>query len=87
MNRIICEKTMFNILFYRKHKTQYNLKIEYPYNNLYKKNTFEWIVHQSKVIDEMGFDNWYKNTKGPLGVPKYIPVRTNPFIYKLEVFK
>ena len=50
------------------------------------------LVDPSFYIGQLGelteeFDNWYKNTKGPLGVPKYIPVRTNPFIYKLEVFK
>ena len=87
MKRIICEKTIFNILFYRKHQTHYNLKLDYPYNTLYRKNTFEWIVSQSNVIDKMGFDNWYKNTKGPLGVPKDIPIRTNPFVYKLKIFK
>ena len=87
MKRIICEKTLFNILFYRKHKKQFNLKLEYPNNTLYKKNTSEWIVGQSNLIDKMGFDNWYKNTEGPLGVPKDIPIRNNPFFYKLEEFK
>ena len=87
MKRIICEKTLFNILFYRKHKKQYNLNLEYPYNNLYRKNTFNWIKQQSHLIDKKGFDNWYRNTNGPLGIPKDIPVRNNPFYYKLEVFK
>lgn len=87
MKRIICEKTLFNILFYRKHKKQFNLKLEYPNNTLYKKNTSEWIVGQSNLIDKMGFDNWYKTTKGPLGIPNDIPVRNNPFYYKLEEFK
>jgi len=87
MKRIICEKTLFNILFYRKHHKQYNLKLENINNTLHQKTTFDWIVNQSNLIDNMGLDNWYKNTKGPLGIPNDIPVQTNPFYYKLETFK
>ncbi len=87
MKRIICEKTLFNVLFYRKHHKQFNLNVENTFNTIHKKNTYEWIVGQSNLIDKMGFENWYKNTNGPTGVPKDIPVRTNPFYYKLETFK
>jgi len=79
MNRIVCEKTLFNILYYRHHNKLYKYSYEYPYNNLYRKSTLNWIVHQSDLINKMGFDNWYKNSDGPLGIPNDLSLRIKSF--------
>jgi hypothetical protein len=77
MNKIICEKSILNILFYRKHKVLTQNIVEY------KNTKYEWIKNQSQQIDKMGFDNWYNNTTGPMGPPIELKDRKNPIYYKI----
>ena len=78
MSKKICEKTVFNILLYRKHQpifTRMDTEIvkEYDANVC----TLNWVKEQSKLIDTMGFDNWFRKTGGPSGVPAHmkLPVK------------
>ena len=80
MSKKICEKSLFNILFYRKHKAFFieneksyrNMYINrhinsYGYYSHYDKSLYNWIDKQSNEIDSMGLKNWINNTDGPLG--------------------
>mgnify|MGYP007107009587 CR=1 FL=1 len=77
MSRKICEKSIFDVLLYRKHK------LYQQYSSKYSDTTFGWIHNQSKKIEKKGFDHWYNNTDGPLGPPSDLPIRKNPIFYKL----
>ena len=93
MNKTICEKSLFNILFYRMHKSSFdrfslrNKKIckEFKLNNNNdKENSFEWIKLQSNYIDKHGLEHWIKNSDSVTGLPKHINIRSSPFSYNIN---
>jgi hypothetical protein len=90
MNKKICEKSLFNILFYRKHKAFFKGNEKsymnmYINNSYYDKSLYNWIDKQSTEIDSMGFKNWMNNTDGPLG-PSNILYKTHyPYYYTIHI--
>ena len=83
MSKNICEKSLFNILLYRKHKFQINSKTN---NNMCKNTTLDWVKKQSNTIDEIGFNKWYNNTNGRYGPPSHLKIRKNPLYYDVTFF-
>ena len=88
MCKKLCEKTLFHVLFYRKHKVSFDnfsrrhaaMKI----NNISHDNTFTWIQSQSDYIDEKGLDHWIQHADGAKGLPSHLSLRTNPFTYTIN---
>jgi len=69
----ICEKSLFDILFYRRNALVMSQHIknggEIPH---YPKQYFKWVQNQSSRINTIGINNWFYKTDGPCGPPKHI---------------
>ena len=85
MPKKICEKSIFNVLFYRKHKIVMH-KYEEKYKDMpkFENSTLRWVRYQAQQVDNIGFDNWYTKTDGPFGPPEYVKKNEIPFLYKFE---
>jgi|TARA_B110000879_G_scaffold202019_1_gene277832 hypothetical protein len=89
MSKKICEKSLFNILFYRKHKAFFTGNEKsymniYINNSHYDKSLYNWIDKQSNEIDSMGFKNWVNNTDGPLGPSNFLYKAHYPYYYTIH---
>jgi hypothetical protein len=65
MSRKICEKTIYNVLFFR-HNTKLINRMLLDYGCIpgYTEKTLNW--------EKLGFDDWYNNTDGPLGMEQEV---------------
>ena len=69
--RPICEASLSWILNYRripKSKTIDQVQNEDGHSG----GSWGWTTSQSKLIDQMGWDRWFNQTKGPLGYGTYL---------------
>jgi hypothetical protein len=64
--RCICEKSLEWILHFRKSSRVYRKHEDYLWTGDYTKQSWNWIVEESRKIDNIGWDNWWL-TNGPEG--------------------
>lgn len=70
MAKKICEKAIFNVLFYRNYKMIFSHSGWHSMNEIgHPISKIDWVKCQSNQIDKMGFDKWYRTTDGPIGPP------------------
>lgn len=76
MSRKICEKTIYNVLFFR-HNTKLINRMLLHYGCIpgYTEKTLNWVKSQALQVEKLGFDDWYNNTDGPLGMEQEVANR------------
>jgi len=87
MTKHLCEKSLFNVLFYRRHKHSFkNFEQRHLIrsNKTNENNEFEWVKNQSNYIDQHGFNQWITHTNGPYGTPSHLKMRSNPYTYTIK---
>jgi hypothetical protein len=68
MRTKFCEKSIYWVLSYRNspHKKLHQL-YKYGFVDDHTKDTWDWTLRESTVIDKYGLEHWLNNTKGPYG--------------------
>lgn len=87
MSKKICEKTLFNVLFYRMHKrsfTNFEMRHLPKLQKSDNTNAHEWVKDQTLYIENHGLDDWLQNTNAPYGMPQYMKSRPNPYLYTIK---
>lgn len=75
MSRKICEKSIYNVLFYcNNSQVIHETLIQHGYVPGFTDRTLSWTITQAYQVNKLGFDVWYNKTNGPLGISQLQPI-------------